>query len=74
MTKTTIDIDTILLEEAVKIFSGKSKKEIITDALREYVAQHKRKDLRELFNSDKKYITDDYDYKSMRGGNEHGVG
>jgi Arc/MetJ family transcription regulator len=74
MTKTTIDIDTNLLEEAIKIFNGKSKKEIITAALVEYVNQHKRKDLRDLFNSQKQYIADDYDYKAMRGGENYGTG
>ncbi|MDR2558573.1 MAG: type II toxin-antitoxin system VapB family antitoxin [Oscillospiraceae bacterium] len=74
MTKTTVDIDTTLLEEAVKLFAGKTKREIISAALLEYVAQHKRKDLYDLFDSDVQWLADDYDYKAMRGDGDYGVG
>ena len=74
MTKTTIDLDTSLLEEAMKIFSGKTKREIISAALFEYVSRHKQKDLRDLFRDNRQYIADDYDYKALRGGDENGLG
>jgi Arc/MetJ family transcription regulator len=68
MVKTTVDLDEGLINKAAQIFKGKTKKEIITLALRELVARHEQKDLYELFNSDEQLLADNYDYKAMRGG------
>ena len=66
--KTTVDLDEYLLEKAVDIFKGKTKKEIISIALTELVQRHEEKDLYDLFNSGEQFLSDDYDYKAMRGG------
>jgi Arc/MetJ family transcription regulator len=54
-----------LINEAFK-FSQRisTKKELIETALREYVDNRKRKNLRELKGKIK--FSDDYDYKAMR--------
>lgn len=68
MIKTTVVLDEDVLERAVGIFNGKTKKEIISIALAELVERHEKKDLYDLFNSDEQLIAEDYDYKAMRGG------
>lgn len=68
MVKTTVDLDEDMLKRAVRIFRGKTKKEIISIALAELVERHEQKDLYDLFNSDEQLIAEDYDYKAMRGG------
>ena len=73
MKKTTVDLDERLINKAVEIFKGKTKKEIITLALREFVARHEQKDLYDLFNADESFISEDYDYKLMRGYTEGGI-
>ncbi|MDR2590258.1 MAG: type II toxin-antitoxin system VapB family antitoxin [Oscillospiraceae bacterium] len=69
MIKTTVDLDENLLERAVKIFNEKTKKEIISFALKELVERHEQKDLYDLFDSGESLIAENYDYKAMRGGN-----
>ena len=69
MIKTTVDLDETLLEKAVSIFKGKTRKEIISIALSELVERHEQKDLYDLFDSNESLIAEDYDYKAMRGGN-----
>jgi Arc/MetJ family transcription regulator len=68
MIKTTVHLDEDILSKATVIFKGKTKKDIISLALRELVERHEQKDLYELFNDDKILIADDYDYLKMRGG------
>jgi hypothetical protein len=68
MIKTTVNLDEHLLEKAVRIFKGKTKKEIISIALAELIERNEQKDLYDLFNSDELLIAEDYDYKVMRGG------
>ena len=68
MIKTTVDLDEGLFNKAVKIYKGKTKKEIITIALAELVERHEQKDLYELFEGGEQLIAEDYDYKAMRGG------
>lgn len=67
MVKTTIEVDENLLQKAMQIFFGKTRKEVFTIALRECVERRERKDLRELFESDEVLLAADYDYKAMRG-------
>ena len=67
MVKTTIEVDESLLQKAMQIFFGKTRKEIFTIALRECVERRERKDLRELFDSDDMLLAAEYDYKAMRG-------
>ena len=68
MIKTTVDLDENIIKKAAEIFSGKTRKEIITLALAELIERYERKDLYDLFESDEQLIADDYDYKMMRGG------
>jgi len=68
MIKTTVDLDESLLEKAISMFKGKTKKEIISIALTELVERHEQKDLYDLFNGGESLIAEDYDYKAMRGG------
>jgi len=74
MVKTTVDLDENLLEKAVNIFKGKTRKEIISIALTELVERHEQKDLYDLFESGESLIAEDYDYKAMRGGSINDIG
>jgi Arc/MetJ family transcription regulator len=63
--RTNIVLDDELVEEAFK-FSGtiSTKKALIETALKEYVNNRKRKDLKKL--KGKIQFSADYDYKKMR--------
>ena len=63
--RTNIVLNDKLMEEAF-IFSQtiSTKKELIETALKEYVNNRKRKNIKELRG--KINFTDDYDYKTMR--------
>ena len=79
ITRTTIEIDTQILEKAKLIFKDKSQKEIVALALSNLVEENDpdRKDLRDLFKEAKngrKFLADGYEYKNHRGGRElHGT-
>lgn len=73
MIKTTVDLDENLLKRATEIFSGRTKKEIISIALKELIAHHDKKDLYDLFDNDEQLIAEDYDYKKYRGGDKYGL-
>ncbi len=63
--RTNIVIDDELMKEAFEVSGGvTTKRELVENALREYVFTRKRKDLRELRG--KILFADAYDYKSMR--------
>jgi len=62
--RTNIDIDNSLLKEAFSVSQIKTKKDLIHEALREYIRLKKRKDLSELAGSIEFY--DGYDYKKSR--------
>ncbi len=64
--RTNIDINEELLKEAFKISPAKTKKELIHEALEEYVKTHKRMDLRKL--KGKVQFQKDYNYKILRKG------
>ena len=66
--RTNILLDDKLMKEAFKYADVSTKRELIDLALREFVDNHRRKDIRELKN--KKLISDDYDYKSLRNNNK----
>jgi len=51
--KTTINIDENLLQEAIKISRARTKTEAIEIGLKEIIASHKRKELANLFGSQK---------------------
>lgn len=62
--RTNIDIDDSLLEEAFSVSKVRTKKELIHEALREYIKLKKRKNLTELAGSIEFY--EGYDYKKLR--------
>jgi len=63
--RTNIVLDDALIEEAFEFSQNIStKRELIDMALREYVNNRKRKNIRELRG--KIQFRDDYDYKTMR--------
>lgn len=64
--RTNIDIEEKLLEEAFKFTDIKTKKDLINLALKEFIENHKKKNLMELKGKIK--FSDDYNYKSMREG------
>jgi Arc/MetJ family transcription regulator len=62
--RTNIVLDDELVEEAFQYSTAKTKKDLIDEALREFVQQRKRKDLRELRG--KVDFAEGYDYKELR--------
>ena len=64
--RTNIVLDDELVEEAFRHSDAKTKRELVDLALREFVENHKRKDIRELRGKD--LIRPDYDHKALREG------
>lgn len=64
--RTNVVLDDKLLNEATKYSTAHTKKDLIHEALREFVETHRRKDIREL--KDKIRFREDYDYKQLRKG------
>ncbi len=62
--RTNIVLDDNLVQEAFKYTSIKTKKELITLALKEFVRNHSRLDLRDI--KGKIAFRKDYDYKKLR--------
>lgn len=62
--RTNIDINDELLEEAFSVSNLRSKKDLIHDALQEYIKLKKRKDLTELAGTINFF--DGFDHKEMR--------
>lgn len=64
--RTNIYLDDKLMGEAFKLSSSKTKKDLIHEALEEYVVSHKMKNLLEI--KGKIQFSESYNYKSMREG------
>jgi Arc/MetJ family transcription regulator len=64
--RTNIDIDDALLKQAFKFSQAKTKKELINQALKEFVENRRRLNLSEL--EGRIEFVDGYDHKSMREG------
>lgn len=62
--RTNIVLDDNLLQEAFRLSKVKTKKELIHEALKEFVATRKRKDLTEIRGKIK--FAKGYDYKKLR--------
>jgi Arc/MetJ family transcription regulator len=62
--RTNIVLDDKLVEQAFSVSKSKTKKELINEALREFIANHNRKTLLDL--KGKVSFREDYDYKKMR--------
>lgn len=62
--RTNIDLDVELIAEAMRHAPVRTKKDMVHLALREFVAHHRRRDVRELLG--KVEIRADYDHKRLR--------
>src|SRR5208337_1156877 len=62
--RTNIDLDEELVKEAFKYADVKTKKELIALGLREFIENHKRRDLRDLRG--KVRFREGYDHKALR--------
>lgn len=61
---TNIDINEELLDEAFSVSQARSKKDLIHEALREYIRLRKRKDLTELAGTIE--FQSEFNHKKMR--------
>ena len=64
--RTNIVLDDSLVKEALKVGRMKTKKELVNQALREFVENRKRLNLMDL--SGKIEFTKSYNYKTLREG------
>jgi Arc/MetJ family transcription regulator len=64
--RTNIVLDDSLVKEALKVSRVKTKKELVNQALREFVESRKRLNLMDLFG--KIEFAKDYNYKALREG------
>lgn len=62
--RTNIDLNVELIEEAMRHAPVRTKKDMVHLALEEFVANHRRRDVRELLGKVK--IRPDYDHKPLR--------
>lgn len=62
--RTNIDLDDTLIEEAFRYAKVSTKKDLVHLALREFISNHRRLDVRELRGAGG--IRPDYDYKRLR--------
>jgi Arc/MetJ family transcription regulator len=65
--RTNVVIDDEMLKKAFRYSKARTKKELIHEALREFIDAKQRLDLRDLRG--KIAFKSDYDYKKMRRGN-----
>ena len=61
---TNLALDDELIDEALRLGDHRTKKQAVNEALREYVARRKRKDVAKLFGQVD--WDPDYDYKAER--------
>ena len=66
---TNLNIDEKLLLEALRLSGKRTKRETVNEALAEYVARHKRKQILQLAGQID--FDPDYDYKKQRSRNEN---
>jgi Arc/MetJ family transcription regulator len=64
--RTNVVLDDELVEEALKLSHAKTKKDVIHEALKEFVESRKRLNLLDLAGKIK--FAEGYDYKAMREG------
>jgi Arc/MetJ family transcription regulator len=65
--RTNIVLDDKLIDEAFLLTTIKTKRELVDQALKEFVDHRKRLNLRDLKGMGG--IADDYDHKALRAGN-----
>jgi Arc/MetJ family transcription regulator len=61
---TNLDLDPALVDEAVSAGGRKTKKEAVTEALREYIARRRQAQITRLFGT--LQFDSRYDYKKQR--------
>ncbi|MDA0738109.1 MAG: type II toxin-antitoxin system VapB family antitoxin [Nitrospirae bacterium] len=64
--RTNIVLDENLVQEAFKYAAGKTKRELVNQALQEFVDHHRRRDVREIKGTVR--IRQGYDHKKLRAG------
>lgn len=64
--RTNVVLDEELVQEAFKYAKGKTKRDLVHQALQEFVEHHRRMDVRELKGTVK--IRRGYDHKKLRVG------
>ena len=64
--RTNIVIDDSMMQDAILLSGLKTKKEVVEQALKEFVQRRTRKDLMDLRG--KILFSDEYDYAAMREG------
>lgn len=64
--RTNIVLDEELVKEAFKYANVRSKRELVSLALREFVEHHRRRNLMEIYG--KGGVREDYDYVQLRIG------
>ena len=62
--RTNIVLDENLVREALKVSGAKTKRELVHQALKEFIENRKRANLLDLFGKIK--FSNQYDYKKMR--------
>ena len=70
--RTNIVLDDSLIKEALKYSQGKTKRQLIHQALEEFVKNRRRLNLLDL--AGKIEFSDGYDYKSLREGKRNDSG
>ncbi len=65
--RTNIVLDDEIVNEAFAVSNIKTKRDLVNQALKEFVEHRKRLDLRELKGIGE--LRADYDYKALRAGN-----
>jgi Arc/MetJ family transcription regulator len=63
--RTNIVLDDTLVKEAFRYTLVRTKKDLVEVALKEFVQNHSKKDLRDLRGKIK--FSEGYDYKALRG-------
>jgi Arc/MetJ family transcription regulator len=61
---TNLDLDPALVDEAVSVGGRRTKKEAVTEALREYIARRRQAQVTRLFGTIE--YDANYDYKKQR--------
>ncbi len=62
--RTNIELNDTLVQEAMKYTTLKTKKDIVNEALKEFVANHKRLSMMDL--KGKIEFSDGYDHRALR--------
>jgi len=62
--RTNIVLDDELVTEAFKYSDATTKRDLVNQALKDFVTRHKRKNMLELVG--KVHLAEDYDYKALR--------